>query len=54
MALSVLHAAGLVAQVPVKINRLNLRHVVPVVQNHAAQKRSNAYVSIVIGIISDK
>ena len=70
MALSVLHAAGIVAQVLVKVNRLKLhavqvvqkhvvlsqirRHAVLIVQNHAVQNQNNANVSIVAGILSDK
>ncbi len=54
MGLSVLHAAGIVAQVPVKINRLKLPNAVPIVQNHAVQKLNNENISNVAGIISDK
>ena len=70
MALSVLHAAGIVAQVSVKINRLKLLaasivqnhavlsqiklHAALIVQNHAVQKRNNENIYIVTGIISDK
>ena len=54
MVLSVLHAAGIVAQVSVKINRLKLPHAASIVQKHAVQKRNNENISIVSGIISDK
>ena len=46
MALSVLHAAGIVAQVSVKINRVKLPHVALIVQNHAVQKLNNENIQI--------
>ena len=55
MALSVLHAAGIVAQVSVKINRLKLHHAkhhaAQIVQNHAVQKQNNENIAILTAII---
>ena len=52
MALSVLHAAGIVAQVSVKINRLKLHHarhhVAPIVQNHAVLSQIRHHVAPIV------
>ena len=48
MALSVLHAAGIVAQVPVKINRLKFPHVEPVVQNHVALSQIRHHAVLIV------
>ncbi|HIF26963.1 MAG TPA: hypothetical protein EYQ40_00180 [Candidatus Marinimicrobia bacterium] len=51
MVLSVLLAAGIVAQVFVKINRLKLHHarhhVVPIVQNHAVLSQIRRLVGLI-------
>ena len=48
MELSVLHAAGIVAQVPVQINRLKLPHAVPIVQKHAALSQIRHHAVLIV------
>ena len=48
MALSVLHAAGIVAQVPVKINWLKLPHAVQVVQKHVVLSQIRHHAVLIV------
>ena len=48
MALSVLHAVGIVAQVSVIINRLKLPHAASIVQNYAVLSQIKPHVASIV------
>ena len=48
MGLSVLHAAGIVAQVSVKINRLKFPHAASIVQNSAVLSQIKPHAASIV------